>query len=171
MTELYDTNPGEPRVPLRATSDGALRVAVVSGGSGGGGGSGTSDTTEATQLLVKAAVEAINTKTPALAGGRTPVDGSGVTQPVSATALPLPAGASTSAKQDALLAALLATPSDIALDSTGVAFSPASCSHVYGYDGSGNLTTDTATTGSTVRVKTMTYTGGNLTGESKWVAQ
>ena len=49
MTELYNTNPGEPR----ATADGALRVAVVSGGGGGGG---TSDTTEATQLLARAAV-------------------------------------------------------------------------------------------------------------------
>ena len=57
MDQLYNTEPGQPRVPLRATADGALRVAVVSGGSGGGGGSSTSDTSEATQLLVKAAVQ------------------------------------------------------------------------------------------------------------------
>jgi hypothetical protein len=36
---------------------------------------------------------------PALVGGRTPVDGSGVTQPISAAALPLPTGAATSALQ------------------------------------------------------------------------
>ena len=56
---LYDTDPGAPRVPLRATTGGALLVAVVSGGAGGGGG-GSSDTTEATQLLVKAAVQNID---------------------------------------------------------------------------------------------------------------
>lgn len=36
---------------------------------------------------------------PALVSGRVPVDGSGVTQPVSASALPLPSGAATSANQ------------------------------------------------------------------------
>lgn len=40
-------------------------------------------------------------RVPALVSGRVPVDGSGVTQPVSAAALPLPAGASTAAKQPA----------------------------------------------------------------------
>ncbi|MGX9981118.1 hypothetical protein [Methylobacterium fujisawaense] len=39
---------------------------------------------------------------PALVSGRMPVDGSGVTQPISAAALPLPAGAATAAKQPAL---------------------------------------------------------------------
>ena len=42
-------------------------------------------------------VSAINTKTPALVSGRVPVDGSGVTQPVSAASLPLPTGAATEA--------------------------------------------------------------------------
>jgi len=41
-------------------------------------------------------------KIPALVSGRIPVDGSGVTQPISASSLPLPAGASTAAKQPAL---------------------------------------------------------------------
>lgn len=41
-------------------------------------------------------------KIPALVSGRIPVDGSGVTQPISAASLPLPAGASTAAKQPAL---------------------------------------------------------------------
>jgi hypothetical protein len=38
-------------------------------------------------------------KLPTLVSGRIPVDGSGVTQPVSATSLPLPTGAATSANQ------------------------------------------------------------------------
>ncbi|MFA5922321.1 MAG: hypothetical protein WC856_13680 [Methylococcaceae bacterium] len=46
----------------RGDDEGRLEVVVVSGGSGGG----ASDTTEATQLLVKAAVESINTETGAL---------------------------------------------------------------------------------------------------------
>jgi hypothetical protein len=41
-------------------------------------------------------------KIPALVSGRIPVDGSGVTQPISASSLPLPSGASTAAKQPAL---------------------------------------------------------------------
>lgn len=62
---------------IRVVGNGAGVVAVSgaaapAAGAGGGGG-GSSDTTEATQLAVKTAVEAINTKTPALAGGKTPV--------------------------------------------------------------------------------------------------
>ena len=41
-------------------------------------------------------------KIPALVSGRIPVDGSGVTQPISVSSLPLPSGASTAAKQPAL---------------------------------------------------------------------
>lgn len=59
-------------VPLRLTADGA----VVTAGSGEGAPGGTSDTTEATQLLVKTAVQSINTKTPALQGGAVPVNAS-----------------------------------------------------------------------------------------------
>jgi len=42
---------------------------------------------------------ALLARIPALVSGRVPVDGSGVTQPVSASALPLPSGAATSALQ------------------------------------------------------------------------
>lgn len=79
---------------------------TVSGAVGGGAGGGTSDTTEATALLTKAAVQSLDGKTPALTAGRTPVDGSGVTQPISAAALPLPTGAATAAKQDVAAASL-----------------------------------------------------------------
>ena len=74
-------------------------------------------------------------------------------------------------RHNVLLSALMATPSDIVLDSAGTAFSPASCSHAYTYDGANNMTTDTATNGAVVRVKTLAYTSGNLTSETKWVVQ
>jgi hypothetical protein len=41
--------------------------------------------------------------------------------------------------------------------------------YVLAYDGSGNLSTITMTIGGTAWVKTLTYTGGNLTGVSGWV--
>jgi len=43
--------------------------------------------------------------------------------------------------------------------------------HVYGYDASGNLVTDTWTVGYATWVKTYSYTSGNLTGETDWVKQ
>ena len=46
-----------------------------------------------------ATLSSIDSKTAALVSGRVPVDGSGVTQPVSAASLPLPSGAATSANQ------------------------------------------------------------------------
>lgn len=67
--------------------------------SGGGGGGGAGDASAANQVTGNTSLASIDTKTPALASGRVPVDGSGVTQPVSAAALPLPTGASTSANQ------------------------------------------------------------------------
>ncbi len=51
--------------------------------------------TEALQLVGNASLASIDGKTPALVGGRVPVDGSGVTQPISASSLPLPSGAAT----------------------------------------------------------------------------
>ncbi|NML24338.1 hypothetical protein [Zoogloea dura] len=63
--------------PMGSDGEWVQKVEVVSGSTGGPGG-GTSNTTEATQLAVKAAVEAINTKTPALSGGAVPVAVAGV---------------------------------------------------------------------------------------------
>lgn len=57
------------------------------------------------------------------------------------------------------------------VDSTGTPFNADACAHVYGYNGSGQLTTDTATDGTSTWVKTFSYTSGNLTGETKWVLQ
>jgi hypothetical protein len=83
---------------------------------GGGGGGGGGDASEAKQDVLIGHVDgvegllttidgdtgSIDGKLPALSSGRVPVDGSGVTQPVSATSLPLPTGAATEAKQPAL---------------------------------------------------------------------
>jgi hypothetical protein len=59
----------------------------------------------------------------------------------------------------------------LVLDSVGEPFSPDSCSHAYAYNGSNQLQSDTATDPITgfVRVKTYSYTGSNLTGETAWV--
>lgn len=80
-----------PGVVLISPTTG-LPYSASSGGSSGG----SSDTTEATQLAVKTAVQSLDAKTPA----------AGAAQPVSAVALPLPAGAATAAKQDTAAASL-----------------------------------------------------------------
>lgn len=126
-------------------------VAPASGGSGG-------DATAANQVTQTTHLSSISTTQGAKADAPAASD----TATASEVAI--------AKRHNVLLSALMATPSDIVLDSAGVAFSPASCSHVYGYTG-GDLTTDTATNGAVVRVKTLTYTGGNLTAESKWVVQ
>lgn len=59
----------------------------------------TGASTSALQTTGNTSLSSIDTKTPALVSGRVPVDGSGVTQPVSAVSLPLPTGASTSVLQ------------------------------------------------------------------------
>lgn len=48
----------------------------------------------------------INTKSPSLISNRIPVDGSGVTQPISVVSLPLPSGASTAANQSTQITSL-----------------------------------------------------------------
>lgn len=86
----------EKRVMWEGANGVANRVVLVdlSGdpvapGGGGGGGGGSSDTTEATQLLVKAAVQSLDTKTPTLESGRVPVvlPAGLATQATAATAL------------------------------------------------------------------------------------
>jgi hypothetical protein len=66
----------------------------------------TGAATAANQATEIASLASIDGKTPALVSGRQPVDGSGVTQPISAAALPLPSGASTEATLVSVLAAL-----------------------------------------------------------------
>jgi hypothetical protein len=55
----------------------------------------TGASTAANQTTGNSSLSSIDTKTPALVTGRIPVDGSAVTQPISAASLPLPAGAAT----------------------------------------------------------------------------
>lgn len=66
----------------------------------------TGAATSAKQDTGNTSVASIDTKTPALVSGRVPVDGSGVTQPVSAASLPLPTGAATSSNQTTANASL-----------------------------------------------------------------
>lgn len=60
------------------------------------------------------------------------------------------------------------------LDDQGGEVRPDDCNHVYGYDGSGRLITDTITNQQKTAswVKTYTYDGsGRLATESVWVKQ
>jgi len=59
----------------------------------------TGAATSANQTTANTSLSSIDSKTPVLISGRQPVDGSGVTQPISASSLPLPTGASTSVLQ------------------------------------------------------------------------
>jgi YD repeat-containing protein len=43
--------------------------------------------------------------------------------------------------------------------------------HLYGYDGSGNLVTDTLVVGTKTYVKTFTYSGSELVDQSDYVEQ
>jgi hypothetical protein len=63
------------------------------GGSGSGGGGDASATNQTAQIQLETAIR--DRLPTALVNGRLPVDGSGVTQPVSASNLPLPNGAAT----------------------------------------------------------------------------
>jgi YD repeat-containing protein len=56
-------------------------------------------------------------------------------------------------------------------DSIGEFFNPSDCSTAYGRDANGNITTETATDGTNVWIKTYTWVAGVLTEESKWVKQ
>jgi hypothetical protein len=88
----------------------SANTGVSNSSSGGGGGAGDASAanqvitnTKLTSIDGKVATEttlsAINTKTATLVSGRVPVDGSGVTQPISAASLPLPTGAATASNQ------------------------------------------------------------------------
>ena len=76
---------------LKVESSGSININKVSGTVSLPTGAATS----ALQTTGNNTLNSINTKTPALVSGRVPVDGSGVTQPISAVSLPLPVGAAT----------------------------------------------------------------------------
>jgi len=63
-------------------------------------------------------------------------------------------------------------PTDLVADSAGMLFSPGSEAMSYNYDnGTGLLSNAVVTVGGVTRMKTYTWTSGNLTNESKWVVQ
>lgn len=97
---------------------------------------------------------------PALVAGRVPVDGSGVTQPVSAAALGAPA--------DARAAWYDSAASLVSVLKLAVAAFVGAGSRSYVYT-NGVLTSESWTLFGTTRTKTYTYTGGALTAESDWV--
>lgn len=81
----------------------ALQVDIVAS-SGAGGLATAAKQDQQTALLtdienntdgLETSLTSLDNKTPALVAGRVPVDGSGVTQPISAVSLPLPTGAAT----------------------------------------------------------------------------
>lgn len=82
-------------VPVDAT--GSTVAAVVTGTVNVGNTPDVNVTDRAARDLGKVDVASLDQYTPV--SGRLPVDGSGVTQPISAAALPLPSGAATEAKQ------------------------------------------------------------------------
>lgn len=69
-------------------------------------------------------LNSIDTKTPSLIGGRVPVDGSGVTQPISASSLPLPTGAATQATLLELLNTFFSTTGAPAGNALGLVVRP-----------------------------------------------
>lgn len=119
---------------------------------GGGGGGGTSDTTEATQLLVKAAVQTIASRTPAA--------------PATAAGQDL-ANAAVGTPVDARAPWYDSAASLISLIKLSIAAAVGAGSRSYVYT-AGLLTSETWTLFGVTRTKTYTYTAGVLTGESDW---
>lgn len=117
VTFGVSTTDGVTPVPLEVNpSTGQLQTSASGGGSGG-----TSSTFGATFPTSGTAVGAISSSGTMAglnlnASGSLKVDGSGVTQPISASTLPLPTGASTSANQSTEISSL----STIATNTTGI---------------------------------------------------
>ena len=117
------------RVPVDGPlTDTQLRATVVGVAPNISRGTGVMDanTTRvalATDSPAVSALTSLDTKTPALVNGRQPVDGSGVTQPISAATLPLPTGASTAANQSTGNTSLSNINAGIGAPSDGVATS------------------------------------------------
>ena len=175
-------------MPMGPSGEWVQQVEIVGGGTSGGGTATdvSALSKETTQVSVKAAVEAINTKTPALVGGAVPVTGPltaaelrAAAVPVSLAAAPLPTGAATAAHQ-ATTNAALGAPADaraawydsaanvVQLLKLSVAAFVGAGARTYIYT-NGVLTSEEWTLFGTKRTKTYTYTGGVLTGESDWV--
>lgn len=105
VPRLLVEGPVSMRVGRRGETSAPLGVEYLDLAAAGGG-SSTGGATEATlgTRASEATLAALSARVPALSNGRTPVDGSGVTQPISAAALPLPTGAATETTLAALSA-------------------------------------------------------------------
>ena len=96
-----------------ALTDAQLRASAVPVSVSGGA-------TSANQATEIASLASIDGKTATLVSGRVPVDGSSVTQPVSAASLPLPSGAATSALQTSGNASLTSIDAKLGSGTPGV---------------------------------------------------
>lgn len=111
-----------------------------------------------------------------IAGNPLVVDGSAITQPVSAASLPLPSGASTSALQttaNTALAAIQAASAQHAFGINDVATPSATVTYVGKSDKDGNWCVQKIDTTSGVSVgwATVTNNGGYLTYSAAWAAR
>ena len=116
--------------------------------------------TAAKQDTGNASLASIDGKPPALSVGRVPVDGSAVTQPVSAASLPLPTGAATAANQPATHAMGSAIPTGATasfVESRGMVPKTAT----YFYVGADIDKIETVF-GTKKRIDQFAYSGGNL---------
>lgn len=173
MSQIFDTTTGRWR-PLTTTD-------LATGGCGGGGGGGTvGGALETTQTSVLTAVQNIDAGLGAKGDAAASSD-SGTFSLIALIKRALanwttllarvPTLGRTTAAGSIPVTLPTDVPTDLVADSAGVLFSPGSCAVVRTYDGSGNLLTESAAVGGVTRVKTYTWTSGNLTNETKWVAQ
>ena len=138
---------------------------------GGAGGGGSSDTTEATQLLIKTAVQNIDTDLGA-AGDAAATSDTGAFSIIAFLKRGLQNWTSVLSSVGAPLATSASwydtTASLISLLKLSVAAFVGAGSRTYIYT-NGVLTSEQWTLFGTTRTKTYTYTSGALTGESDWV--
>lgn len=122
---------------------------------------GADGATAAKQDTGNSSLASIDGKTPALNSGRVPVDGSGVTQPVSAASLPLPSGAATAANQTTANTSLAAIAglSIPAHDWIGLTYTGTNLTGVQYRTGGAS--------GTIVGTLTLAYSGSNLTSVTK----
>jgi hypothetical protein len=86
--------------------------------------------TSSLQTTGNASLSSLDAKSPALVGGRVPVDGSSVTQPISVVSLPLPTGAATSAEQITTNSTLSNIDADLGSPADAAVSNPASSASV-----------------------------------------
>lgn len=187
---------------IRVVATGACDVRIsaadapaATAGVGGGGGAGTSDTTEATQILVRSAVQSMDTKLSTLLGQTDGVEGPiGAAADAAATSdtgafslialikralqnwttllsrLPASLGPKASSASLSVTPAFDATHQSGIVASDGVVLPIESLSQTLAYT-SGNLTSVSVAFGGGTYVQSLTYTAGALSSVSGWIKQ